>query len=462
MGKYTTVMAINERAKELLGIKFVDLDKYNRLSQSKNKGKLGHIVEESGYGYLINNSQTADFAEAGVELKVTPFKVLENKKNISAKERCVLTKVNYMKDHKIEFYDSHCYDKLKKIQFIFYEDSKHLSINDLKIDGQYLFDFEHISETDKIVIINDYNIIKRKIDEGNAHLISESDTFYLSACTKGATSKDRTPQANSSEFAKPRAYSLKNSYMTELLRTKVFNKKEYESILDKDLKTLTIEDKLSQLLKPYYGMSLSEIDNYLPGKVNRKAKHYLRNYIRGMMKIKTDNLDNIEEFKKSGIIVKTIRLNKKGKIKEHMSFPAFSFQDLAQETWENSEIRDYFESKKFLFIVFKEIDDSIQEYSFLGSFIWGMDDRTINGELYDAWNKTVSLLNDGLEIIDTGTRRMTNLPGSKFNHVVHVRTHAKNREDIDYLPDGRVLTKHCFWLDKEFILTIIDKQLALI
>ncbi|MDE9424352.1 MutH/Sau3AI family endonuclease [Erysipelothrix rhusiopathiae] len=80
MGKYTTVSAINNRAKELVGMRFVDLDRYDRLLNTKNKGKLGHIVEESGYDYIINNSQKADFEEAGVELKVTPFKVLKNKK----------------------------------------------------------------------------------------------------------------------------------------------------------------------------------------------------------------------------------------------------------------------------------------------------------------------------------------------------------------------------------------------
>ncbi|MDE8193675.1 Sau3AI family type II restriction endonuclease [Erysipelothrix rhusiopathiae] len=459
MGKYTTVLAINNRAKELVGMRFVDLDRYDRLLNTKNKGKLGHIVEESGYDYIINNSQKADFEEAGVELKVTPFKVLKNKKNISAKERCVLTMVNYMNDHEVKFYESHCYDKLKKIQFIFYEDSKELAVEDLKIDGQYLFDFEQISEADKEVIINDYSIIQDKIKKGDAHLISESDTFYLSACTKGETSKDRCPQVNSTEQAKPRAYSLKNSYMTELLRTKVFNQEEYESILNNDYKTLTIEEKVTQLLKPYYGMSLNEIDKHLKEPVNRDAKNYLRNYIRNMMKIKTENLNNIEEFKKSDIVVKTIRLTKNGKIREHMSFPAFNFKELSEETWDSAAIKNYFESKKFLFIVFQELEDLSREYRFEGSFIWGMDDRMIDSELFQVWNRTVSLLNKGLEIIDDGKRRKTNLPGSSFNHVVHVRTHAKNRDDIDYLPDGRVLTKHCFWLDKNLILKIIDENL---
>jgi len=48
--------------------------------------------------------------------------------------------------------------------------------------------------------------------------LSEGDTSYLGACTKAATSKDRTTQPYSEINAKPRAFALKNSYMTGILR----------------------------------------------------------------------------------------------------------------------------------------------------------------------------------------------------------------------------------------------------
>ena len=39
------------------------------------------------------------------------------------------------------------------------------------------------------IIIDDYNQINEKIKQGKAHELSEGDTMYLGACTKGATAK---------------------------------------------------------------------------------------------------------------------------------------------------------------------------------------------------------------------------------------------------------------------------------
>ena len=58
-----------------------------------------------------------------------------------------------------------------------------------------------------------------KINEGKAHLLSESDTKYLGACTKGSTAiKSLRRQPNNSTLAKQRAFSFKIQYMRELLR----------------------------------------------------------------------------------------------------------------------------------------------------------------------------------------------------------------------------------------------------
>lgn len=56
----------------------------------KRKGGLGEIIEERYFHYKTDNASEADFPEAGVELKVTPYKINKNK-TISAKERLVKT-----------------------------------------------------------------------------------------------------------------------------------------------------------------------------------------------------------------------------------------------------------------------------------------------------------------------------------------------------------------------------------
>ena len=41
-------------------------------NRNSHKGGLGHIIEESFFGYAINSDKEADFKELGIELKATP------------------------------------------------------------------------------------------------------------------------------------------------------------------------------------------------------------------------------------------------------------------------------------------------------------------------------------------------------------------------------------------------------
>jgi len=59
------------------------------------KGGLGNLLEEVYFGYKANSNQEADFPEAGVELKATPYEVTQ-KGELRAGERIVLTMINYV------------------------------------------------------------------------------------------------------------------------------------------------------------------------------------------------------------------------------------------------------------------------------------------------------------------------------------------------------------------------------
>ena len=78
----------------------------------------------------------------------------------------------------------------------------------------YKIDFAKLftpPEQDKKIIMNDFYTIRNKIIAGKAHELSEGDTLYLGAATKAKTSKDRRKQPYSTELAKPRAFSFKNT-----------------------------------------------------------------------------------------------------------------------------------------------------------------------------------------------------------------------------------------------------------
>ena len=169
--EYTTKEAILKRAQEAEGIPLKDIDKTGRISTGK--GAVGSIIEESWFGYSINNGSEPDFPEASVELKVTPY--TKNKKGeIRAKERLVCNIINYMEEYDKTFKTSSFWHKCETMLLMSYEHKKDIPKGEFKIDKAVLFRFPM---EDLVIIERDWNIIMKKVRDGQAHLISEGDTM---------------------------------------------------------------------------------------------------------------------------------------------------------------------------------------------------------------------------------------------------------------------------------------------
>lgn len=104
----TNPLSIERYAQRLIGKTFRqvcdedDRSKWNIIRESavynasradkKQKGGLGNLIEERFFHYPANDDSRPDFPEAGVELKVTPYKKLSNG-NLAAKERLIITMI---------------------------------------------------------------------------------------------------------------------------------------------------------------------------------------------------------------------------------------------------------------------------------------------------------------------------------------------------------------------------------
>lgn len=420
-------------------------------SKKGNKGGLGQLIEERYFHYKCNSDAKPDFDEAGVELKVTPYK--ENKDGRkSAKERLVLTKIDYYVVPHETFEKSHMWAKSQKILLIYY-----LFQKDIKDTLDYTIHFTKLfspSPEDTQIIKQDFETIKAKILAGKAHELSESDTLYLGATTKGANSSERTRQPYSEELAKPRAFSFKSSYMTYVLNNYVVeNEEKCESILKGEFEG-TFENQILKRLKAYVGLSVDEL--CLRYEISTNAKNLGAMLAYRMLGIKSNSA---EEFVKANIAVKTIRIEKNGKIKENMSFPTIQFTELANEEWEDSTFGNYLRETRFLFVVFQRNHEG--RYIFRGGQFWNIPHDDLEGDVRQVWEKTKTLVNEGLEIrIENGKYR-SNLPKQSENRVSHVRPHAKDSSDTCLLPDGRLFPKQCFWLNNSYILTQLKDDLKM-
>lgn len=453
--EYTTVDQILEKSKEAEGKRFSDYDINNRLDSRGNKGGLGQVIEEGLFEYQINSESSADFEELGIELKVTPIKINKNK-SLSAKERLVLNIINYMTEHDKTFEESSFWKKNQQLLMMFYLWEKDLDRKDYKILKSILYSFP---VADLEIIRQDWETILGKIRAGKADELSEGDTLYLAACTKGANKSSLRQQPFSNVPAMQRAYSLKASYMTVLIRQRINNEKVISFAKANELRTKTLEEILYEKFEPYLEKTVSEISNEIDYIINMSNKSAIPNMISRILGITGTRLDKIEEFEKANIQFKTIRLEPDGVPKEHMSFENIDFNYWLESEWEDSQLYEKFEPTKFLFIVFQysetKDENPMREPVFKTIKLWNMPEKVINNELKEFWLEVKHILNEGVQLVDKGNRVLNNLPKPKSNGIVHIRPKAKDGSDKTNLPDGQRITKQCYWLDREYVAKII-------
>ena len=476
--------SIEKYAQLLLGKTFQDVlddDDSGDKENQNNRGDLGQLIERHHFHYECNSDSNPDFPEAGVELKVTPYK--ENKNgSISAKERLVLTKINYLTIVKEDFETSHFWNKSRLILLIYYLYQKEIKKR-FEYEIKYSKLFTPPAE-DVLIIKKDYELIVEKIRSGLAHELSESDTMYLAACTKGAKGTDRTKQPYSDIEAKPRAFSFKQSYMTYVLNSYIVPGKDtYQPVVTIDeLYDNSFEQALQKRLEKYVGLYEDKIAQNLNIELNNDDKGYEGTLICKMLGVKNNR---IEEFMKAGILVKILKYRKeKAKNQqfrlEDVNLIAFDQEKfdrdvIDEETgepvgWEDSELYGILKNRKYLFVVFWEDDKGSM---FKGCQIWGMPDSDIE-IVRDAWNRSKDIVRNGikLEVVPWGktSRVNNNLPGMSDNGIFHFRNHANKTYyvlkdgsirgdgsvgDSDLLPSGERMTRQAYWLNRSYV----DRQI---
>ena len=398
---------------------------------------------------MPNSEHEPDFPEAGVELKVTPY--VKRRDGICAKERLVCNIINYMEEYDKTFHTSSFWHKCNTMLLMSYEHLKDLPKGDFRIDKAILFSFP---EEDLVIIERDWKTIIEKVRRGLAHEISEGDTLYLAACTKGANATSVRQQPFSEIPAKQRAYSLKSSYMTQILRKYIFGDVQNEKIIRnwEALVKISFEDYIIEKVSKYYGKSQFELQRLF--NLDSRAKNLNELLLSRMLGIE-GKATKTEEFQKAGIVPKTIRVKKNGTIKESMSFPTFDFIELSKEkTWEESVLYNMLAPTKYLFVIFQE--NEAGEYIFSRMMFWNIPNKDLE-EVRSVWQRTIDTIRSGVVLTPTASGTTNNLPKQRENRVSHVRPHGRNANDKLPLPDGRMMTKQCFWLNNTYIAEQICK-----
>ena len=423
-----------------------------KIGDTHTKGYFGQSIE-SEYFLIDNNSDPVpDFEEVGMELKVTPMK--EVRGGLVSKERLVLGIIDYnevpSKGFRIFL------DKNSHILIVFY----------LWKEGQDIYDYRVLKVVDWTplpeelrIIKEDWDVIEGYVLRGEAHLLSERHTRFLAACTKGVGhGGDMRTQPNSSELAKQRALSFKASFMTSLYHSHpdvneclIDVTDDEESVFHERWEDdLTFNEYVLGHLDRFRGRTCQEIEDALGIHLSERSKQYYYTLTLAMLGV--HHRKHVKEFEQAGISIKTVRILQNGTPKESMSFPAFRYEDVVEQTWETS---DFFEQidHEFFIPVFQfntkyPKEEPRKSLTFRGSFFWSVPDDDIE-IIRGVWEDTRS------KVIE---ERFDDFIASSDRRISHVRPHGRDSRDT-YPYKGKEYVKKGFWLNKQYMKEVIRREL---
>ena len=438
MKKFNTTDELLKYTENIKGHTFRDFDKNGKLEKNlkRNKGALGQLIEEGFYGYSPNNSAKADFDNLGVELKVTGF-VRNKNGTISAKERLVLSKIDYNLIVNENFDFSKLLFKNRKLLIIWYEYEKDKNPADFIIKDFQLYDMDE--QGDITIIKNDFEIIKQKVITGEAHELSEGLTSYLGAAPKGINNLDVTSQPNSLKMAMKRAYVLKNSYMTGVLRSINF---AFEA---DDSEYKTIEEYVFAQISKFIGKTQMQIFEEI-FKYEYKAK--IPKNLNKMISNKTIGKDSeLQEknslFAKTNYVIKNIPVNKQNYPLERMSFRNLVLSEFEEE-WENSRWKNYFEEVTFIVLLYEgntKIKNGFRVFKDIKKITFDAIDVELFGRTYNMVREAIK------------KRDISKLPYPKIidGQILEIAPKGKKNANAYNTFFDKDVTKVCFMIDKDFI-----------
>lgn len=437
----------------------------------KGKGGLGQMVEELFFNYQINSNREADFADAHVELKCTPLLKSKAGDSYRIKERLVCTMIDYFEIIDTSFEDSHLISKCQLMLLLFY----------LHVSGDAIYDYEflfrilwQLPEKDLLLIKKDYQTIAEKVRRGEAHLLSEGDTIYLGACRKGQKGDSPQSQPHSDKKAYKRAFSLKPAYMRYILNHVVESGNNFftnytevetpgfELVTRNELQNSTFEDIILKRFTPYIGKNYIQICEML-GITPYQAKNKYAD-VGALIASNSESkrLSSSEEFIKSGIVMKTVRLKNNGMPKESMSFKNIDyFEVFENDNWIDSEVYEIF-TNRFMFIVFKPVPDEeicvynkssqqfVTEQSYIldSVFFWTMpqEDLKVAKEYWENIRRAVT----------ANSINAKAFWGITDHKKFHVRPKAGLKADKALNPNGGLCDKYCYWFNADYVKHIIE------
>lgn len=391
-------------------------------NQIPAKGILGCVIEQSVLGMKQNSLQEADLEilQKNGEYKSTELKVTgvqsSNKDGCKyeAKEPMSLTAVSIGTIEKETFLESHFYNKIAHMLWVFYVyDRKpgqkvvpYIEYARFPTLGYKFLDIAD-DEAELAKFKNDWTLTQQYLIEADKkdnpedlypllHTSIKDKLFYIDIAPRYKKSPKQTPR-----------FRLKKSYVDTIFQ-EYFNlrgrrKKQLEKLPVNINSFDELETMLKELTDTYKNKTVEELVKHFNiqfqgmSQVGRKGeikrplipKQVTETIAVNMLGGTSKKISNIELFEKIGIIGKSIVVTEAEKRTEDTKLFTIDVDELMDENmvFENSSFYQYFNEHKILCIIYKEpsMEAPLNDNKFLGFKWFTFSDELINTTIREVY-----------------------------------------------------------------------------
>jgi DNA mismatch repair protein MutH len=386
-----------------------------------NKGQVGDRLEQA-FG-LTRGGHGADFATAGIELKST--ELTRRPGGWSVRWRTSVGMINPRTLPAETWSTASVRAKLAKILFIFYRREKDQAVEDYVVDRAHLW---QPSPVDWSLIRADWEAIRGRVCRGEA--LSESATLVLGAATKGTRASTT------------RAFSLKRPFVDGIYQTV-----RGARIVSVTAPTATKPAAVVAYLRRFAGWTVGDVMRHMKLK-DTSAKNLSALAIWGLLGARSPN-DRLKELDDAGVTRRTVPIRSDGEILDPTSMMGFRVDELSDETWKDSHLREAMERILFVPLHGAKRNGDQRDRVVGEAFLWSPSSAELAG-IAREWTLLQSFVSSG---------RILDAPPASETKFIHIRTKGRDATDID--PGTRsAVPRRGFYLNKTFVRRIIERAQA--
>jgi DNA mismatch repair protein MutH len=406
------------------------------------KGSVGRYVE-TFFGIEANSEAGPDLPEAGIELKSVPMQ-RSGRGPYTAKERTFITAIDYSTIVDQAFEGSPLDLKTRHTLYVFYEWQRDVPIAAFKVLGVLLHERD---ELDELMLRELHTHVQHAVRAGRAHEISEGDTWGVGAATKDVGGK-WVAQPFGSERARRRAFAYKPAYTTRLWQLAKHRAAQDVASVEMPDSLSAFEAEVAALVHPWHEASVAELLDRFAADKDPQAKNIVSVVSRRVLG--SEGRRDVEAFARLGITIRSVRVHPELLLPhEDVSFPVFRPQELVHQEWESSDLLQTISSLYFTVFTVPP-DASVLDAKLLGGFFWrpSTDQLATMGREWDSLRQAFAV------------SRPEDRPQASETEILHVRPHARNKDDTLPLPSGRPYVKSSFWLNRDFVGALVAEHLG--